>query len=162
MAERARLTPPSHTPTRSVGEVISASVRLSTVSVADRRLEASTYLTDGYGIAQALLAKPSCVRLSSMASISKPNRIKGIQVSEKHGTPFLAATQVFDTRPIPRKWLALSQTRDADELFVKQGAILVTRSGNVGRTTVAFSRPTTACRCSASYSRSTSPGSSCS
>lgn len=138
MAERARLTPPLFTSTPHVGEVVSASVRVSTVNVADRRLEASTYLTDGYGIARALHAKPSCLPLSNVAKISKPNRIKGIQVSEEHGTPFLAATQVFDTRPVPRKWLALSRTRDASELFVKQGAILVTRSGNVGRTTVAF------------------------
>lgn len=63
--------------------------------------------------------------------------LKGTLVSREYGTPFLAATQVFDLRPVPRKFLSLDQIRDREALFVDVGDILVTRSGNVGRSTLA-------------------------
>src|SRR5690606_22912748 len=40
-------------------------------------------------------------------------------------------------RPIPRKWLALSRTADAERRFVSPGTILMTVSGSVGRSTLA-------------------------
>ena len=54
------------------------------------------------------------------------------------GTPFLAAGQVFEARPRPRKWLSLAKTPQAAERFVKAGTILVSCSGNVGRVTIAY------------------------
>mgnify|MGYP002085141810 CR=1 FL=1 len=53
------------------------------------------------------------------------------------GTPFLSATQVFDIRPIPRKFLAHEKMETAKDCFVDDGTILVTRSGSVGRSTLA-------------------------
>lgn len=138
MAERARLTPPQPVSAVSVGEVTSASVRIAAVVQGDRRLEASSYLTDGYGIASALRASGRCDVLSRLARTWQPNRLKGVQVTANHGTPFLAATQVFDIRPIARKWLALERTQGAAERFVATGTILVTCSGTVGRATLAF------------------------
>lgn len=38
-------------------------------------------------------------RLSEMARSWQLSRLKGIQVNRTYGTPFLAATQVFDVRP---------------------------------------------------------------
>jgi hypothetical protein len=67
-----------------------------------------------------------------------PGRLKGIQVSRDFGTPFLTATQVYDVRPVPRKWLALERTADAVNRFVSSGMILVTCSGSVGRPTLAY------------------------
>jgi hypothetical protein len=104
----------------------------------DRRLEAETYVSSGYGIRLALEArKTGWTRMSHLARVWQPSRLKGIQVSPEFGTPFLAATQVFDLRPVPRKWLSLDQIKDANTLFVESGKILVTRSGNVGRATLA-------------------------
>lgn len=60
-------------------------------------------------------------------------------MSSDFGTPFLAATQVYDVRPIPRKWLSLDRTEDASNRFVHSGMILVTCSGSVGRPTLAYS-----------------------
>ncbi|MHC1481732.1 restriction endonuclease subunit S domain-containing protein [Frateuria aurantia] len=77
-------------------------------------------------------------RLDALARIWQPSRLKGIQVSREYGSPFLAATQVFDVRPTPRKYLALEKTRDSDQLFVESGQILVTRSGTVGRSILAY------------------------
>jgi hypothetical protein len=77
-------------------------------------------------------------RLGTLAKVWQPSRLKGIQVSRSFGTPFLAATQIFDLRPTPRKWLSLDRTDDAENRFVKPGMILVTCSGNVGRATLAY------------------------
>ena len=55
-----------------------------------------------------------------MANVWQPSRLKGIQVGPDFGTPFLAATQVFDIRPVPRKWLAIDQIDDAASLFTLQ------------------------------------------
>lgn len=101
-------------------------------------MEADTYVSSGYGIRLALEArKTGWVCMGKVARVWQPSRLKGIQVSPEFGTPFLAATQVFDLRPVPRKWLSLDQIKGANTLFVESGKILVTRSGNVGRATLA-------------------------
>lgn len=104
----------------------------------DRRMEAENYLAGGYGVRLAMeTRKTGWTRLADMAHVWQPSRLKGIQVSPEFGTPFLAATQVFDLRPVPRKFLSVDRIPDADALFVKNGQILVTRSGSVGRATLA-------------------------
>ncbi|HEU5013687.1 MAG TPA: hypothetical protein VFT66_14270 [Roseiflexaceae bacterium] len=75
---------------------------------------------------------------SDFARVWQPLRLKGILVGTDEGTPFLAATQVFDIRPVARKWLALERTSAATERFVHPGQILVTCSGAVGRATLAY------------------------
>lgn len=107
--------------------------------VGDRRMEAGTYLAAGFGIRNLIEAhRKGWVRIGNLARIWMPGRLKGIQVARGVGTPFLAATQVFDLRPRPRKWLALERTADAANRFVTSGTILVTCSGTVGRTTMAY------------------------
>lgn len=138
MANYAGVTLAASASPAYVGGVTSASVTVSAINVGDRRLEASSYLTDGYGIAQSLRATAVCLPLAQLARTWQPNRLKGIQVDEGFGTPFVAATQVFDVKPIPRKWLALARTHGAKERFVTDGTILLTCSGSVGRATLAF------------------------
>jgi len=105
----------------------------------DRRMEAEIYLSSGYGIRLAIEAKAKgWSALGSLASVWQPSRLKGIQVDASFGTPFLAATQAFDVRPVSRKWLSLDQTPDSAGRFVKQGTILLTCSGAVGRATLAY------------------------
>jgi len=82
--------------------------------------------------------KGGWARLETFARIRQPSRLKGVLVNRGNGTPFLAATQVFDLRPTPRKWLSLDHTADAQGRFAAPGAILVTRSGTVGRATLAY------------------------
>jgi hypothetical protein len=102
-------------------------------------MEAESYLSAGFGILTAIKAKPSgWTPFGLLAKVWTPGRLKGIQVGADVGTPFLAATQVFDVRPIPRKWLALERTADAASRFAHEGLILVTCSGAVGRPTVAY------------------------
>ena len=104
----------------------------------DRRMEAETYLSSGYGLRLALQERPNgWVPLSQLAKVWQPLRLKGALVPERVGTPFLAATQVFDVRPVPRKWLAIEKTSNASNRFLNPGTIVVTCSGAVGRATLA-------------------------
>jgi type I restriction enzyme S subunit len=104
----------------------------------DRRMEAENYLSTGYGLRLAIEERAvGWKRFGQMARVWQPSRLKGIQVGPEFGTPFLAATQVFDIRPVPRKWLALARTENAKARFVASGTILVTCSGAVGRSTIA-------------------------
>jgi hypothetical protein len=122
---------PWHTP-------LVGSVRVSLLKNAQRRMEAESYLTDGYGVRLAIEAKPTgWVRFSELASATAPPRIKQILVSPEHGVPYLNTSQVFDSRPKARKWLAMGKTTKAQERLVKEGTILVMASATVGRAIVA-------------------------
>ncbi len=116
-----------------------ATVSLSELDAGPRRLDAEVYLSEGY-TARAALERSglSLSPLSELASIWQPGRLKGIQVSRDDGMPYLAATQIFDIWPTPRKWLAPGKTRNLSQLLVEPGCILVTRSGTVGNPIIAY------------------------
>src|SRR5690554_339193 len=111
MAIRARLSAPREETTvwpwhHAKWTAISASVLWS----GDRRMEAENYLSGGYGIRLAMDArKIGRGQLGDLVRVWQPSRLKGIIVSKEYGTPFLAATQVFDLRPVPRKFLSLDR-----------------------------------------------------
>lgn len=114
------------------------SLPASLLTSGDRRMEAEGYLAGGYGVRVKMEARKSgWTRLGRVATVWQPSRLKGIQVFPEFGTPFLAATQVFDLRPVPRKFLSLERTSNAAGRYVHNGQILVTCSGNVGRATLA-------------------------
>lgn len=101
-------------------------------------MEAETYLTQGYGIRLALEAKAGgWSRFSAIASAAAPPRIKQVLVAKEFGTPYLNTSQVFDTRPRARKWLAMGKTAKAQSRLVQQGTILLMASATVGRAIVA-------------------------
>ena len=100
-------------------------------------MEAENYLAGGYGLRLSIAAHQTGWRaLREIAQTWQPKRLKGILVDPKFGVPFLAATQVFDVRPTPRKWLSLDRTESAATRFVPSGTVLVTCSGSVGRATL--------------------------
>ena len=141
MALRARLAAPPPAPRTewNYHSLASTSVPASILFAGERRMEAETYLSTGFGIRVAIESKAAgWTRFGELARVWMPGRLKGIQVSRDFGTPFLTATQVYDVRPIPRKWLALERTADAVNRFVSAGMILVTCSGSVGRPTLAY------------------------
>jgi hypothetical protein len=142
MALRARLVapPPEASKLWPWHTLECGSISASILFAGDRRMEAETYLSSGFGIRAAIESKSEgWTTFDHLATIWMPGRLKGIQVDRDFGTPFLAATQVFDARPFPRKWLALERTADSTNRFVRQGMILVTCSGSVGRPTLAQS-----------------------
>jgi len=141
MVSRARLTAPPPEP-RQVWpwhSVTSASISVRQLTLGDRRMEAETYLSRGHSLREAIKSpSKGWKHFGDVADVTQPNRLKSILVAPGHGTPFLAATQVFDVRPVPRKFLALGKVEGAEGRFVKDGTILVTRSGSVGRAILAY------------------------
>ena len=140
MVVRARLVAPPPKPKQiwPCHVLKHASVRANQLLAGDRRMEAETYLSRGFSLREAIEARPTGWKpFGDLARVEQPGRLKGILVSQEYGTPFLAATQVFDIRPIPRKFLALDKMETAKDCFVDDGTILVTRSGSVGRSTLA-------------------------
>lgn len=108
-------------------------ISASTTTRGQRRLDAESFLSKGFNIRERFLLRSDATTLGTAAQIWQPNRLKGIQVSEEYGTPFLSAGQVFEYRPRARKWLAAERTPQANSRLVKHGTILVSCSGSVGR-----------------------------
>ena len=129
--------------TKDVQEGLAAghvSVSVRSIAGGDRRLDAEVYLSPGFLCRHEIVrAFPDARPLGNFAQIWQPNRLKGIQVGEGHGAPFLAATQVFDIWPRPRKWLAQGKTPDLVNRFVGPGWILITCSGTVGDCIITYS-----------------------
>ena len=139
MAVRARLTAPREARRDWPWHTVEfASLPAALLFDGERRMEAAGLLASGFRTRVAIESKRSgWARLEEIARAWQPPRLRGIQVNPKFGTPFFTASQVFDLSSIPRKWLSLEQTDHAQELFVVPGTMLVTRSGTVGRTTLA-------------------------
>jgi type I restriction enzyme, S subunit len=60
-------------------------------------------------------------------------RFKRNYVTSAYGTPFLSGKSIVQIRPTDLKHLSNSETEDLDDMLVKRGWILVTRSGTIGR-----------------------------
>jgi len=119
-------------------DVLWAPVSSKLLSRGDRRLEASTFLTDGFGLRQGLEALPSTVPMSELVEAWMPGRLKGYPVDEGRGLPYLSAGQVFESRPRVRKWLAEAMVADPESLKVNLDWLLLSRSGEVGRLTAVY------------------------
>ena len=114
------------------------SVRLSTVLGGDVRLEASTYLRDGYGFVRLANQCDNHKRLGDLADIWQPSRLTGYTVPEGKGLPFFTAGQVFEDFPRVRKWLAAPFVPQAESRYVKQDWLLLSCSGVVGNVTAVY------------------------
>ena len=120
------------------GGLLAKSVRLSTVLGGDVRLEASTYLREGYGFVRLANQCGNHVRLGDLADIWQPNRLTGYTVPEGKGLPFFTAGQVFEDFPRVRKWLAKPFVPQAELRYVKQNWLLLSCSGMVGNVTAVY------------------------
>lgn len=113
-------------------------VRLSAVLGGDIRLEASTYLRDGYGFVRLAEQAKNHVALGDLAEIWQPSRLTGYTVPEGKGLPFFTAGQVFEDFPRVRKWLAKPFVPQAEERYVNTSWLLLSCSGVVGRVTAVY------------------------
>ncbi|MET7135873.1 hypothetical protein MT994_17370 [Cellulosimicrobium sp. MI9406] len=114
-------------------------VAVSLFSSGDRRLEAHTYLADGYGLRKRIETKDGIsVPLSTLARVWQPSRLKGYVVPAGKGLPFLSAGQVFEARPRVRKWIATAMVRDAVLRQVEKEWLLLSCSGEVGKLTAVY------------------------
>lgn len=118
--------------------VLWAPVRAGLLTKRARRLEASTYLTEGFGLRQSLEVLPSTVSVSHLAAICQPSRLKGYPVDPEKGLPFLSAGQVFEANPRVRKWLATAMVPAVESRYVDLDWLLLSCSGEVGRVTAVY------------------------
>lgn len=115
------------------------SVPLSVTYSGQRRLEARTYLTDGYGLRRLIEDGASRhVPLSQLAAVWQPSRLKGYVVAPRNGLPFLSAGQSFEAQPRVRKWIAAPMVPDAADRYVDDTMMLLSCSGEVGRVTAVY------------------------
>ena len=82
--------------------------------------------------AYGLLEEMKTVRLGEVADVFMPPRFRRIYVEPEHGVPFLQGSHVIQFRAAGLKYLS-SEHEHLDEVTVREGWLLVTRSGTVGR-----------------------------
>ena len=82
-----------------------------------------------------LLDEMKAVRLGEVADVFMPTRFKRVYVEPEQGLPFLQGSHVVHFQAADLKHLSRKHRR-IDELTVKAGWLLVTRSGTVGRVTM--------------------------
>ena len=114
------------------------SVRLSTVLGGDVRLEASTYLRDGYGFVRLANQCDNQKRLGDLADIWQPSRLTGYEMPAGKGLPFLTAGQFFEDFPRVRKWLAKPFVPQVEKRYVDQSWLMLTRSGVIGNVSAVY------------------------
>lgn len=114
------------------------SVRLSTVLGGDVRLEASTYLRDGYGFVRLANQCDNHKRLGDLADIWQPSRLTGYEMPAGKGLPFLTAGQFFEDFPRVRKWLSKPFVTQVEKRYVDQSWLMLTRSGVIGNVSAVY------------------------
>ncbi|RYF31164.1 MAG: hypothetical protein EOO23_03380 [Comamonadaceae bacterium] len=119
-------------------DLLWAPVSSRVLAYGDRRLEASAFLRDGFGLRQGLEAIGSTVPFAELSNVWMPGRLKGYTVDEGRGLPYLSAGQVFESKPRVRKWLAKAMVKSPDTLRVDPHWLLLSRSGEVGRLTAVY------------------------
>ena len=115
-----------------------ASLPIRLMLASERRLDGESYLTDGFQYRYRIESMPHTRIVRELARVWQPSRLKGVKVRSVAGLPFLAATQAFDIRPVPRKWLSKTHISKLDSRYVSRGTILVTCSGNIGDAIVSY------------------------
>lgn len=117
-----------------------SSVSLSEITEQDWRLEARYFSIEGKHARELLdKCKWTSVALWSDSGFVKqaqyPGRFKRIYV-EKGGIPFLIPSQINEINPRPTKFISEKSEMDINDLRVKKGNILLTRSGTTGNVTL--------------------------
>ena len=84
--------------------------------------------------------KKSSFDVRTLGSVTQhifiPPRFKRIYVDKKHGVPFLQGTHVVHFQPADLKYLSRTAQPNLHKWIIKQGWILVTCSGTIGRVTI--------------------------
>lgn len=119
-------------------KVTARPVSVSAILGGDIRLEASTYLRDGYGLARLARQASNSVELGELAEIWQPSRLAGYEMPAGKGLPFMTAGQVFEDFPRIRKWLAKPFVPQERSRYVDSNWLLLSCSGVVGKVTAVY------------------------
>ena len=86
---------------------------------ADERLDASGWTLERLG--------------DVTTNIFIPPRFKRVYVDGQHGLPFLQGTHLPQFKPVDVRYLSTTAHTNLDHLLIREGWVLVTRSGTIGR-----------------------------
>ncbi|EPB2021943.1 restriction endonuclease subunit S [Escherichia coli] len=99
------------------------------------RLEAGVYATDAEKAKQAIFnCKFGTVELKELAVVNYYTRFKRVFVA-KSAYPVYQPSQIKEIRPLPAAYVSDKTNKDIEQLRVRKGQILMTRSGTVGKVT---------------------------
>lgn len=102
------------------------------------RLDASFY---NPRVAHAIeTLRRSGVPLKTLGEVTKaisiPPRFGRVYVQKEHGIPFLQGSHIVQFQSADLKYISRSVHKDMEKWLIREGWILVTRSGTVGRVTI--------------------------
>lgn len=128
-----------HLASRSVG------VRLSEVTNAGLRLEASAYALEARQAVAELHACPHPLKaLLGKTGICQEahngTRFHRVYVDEANGVPFLSSSDIIGLRPERGKHLSRKHTPKLNQLTIQPWMVLVSRSGTIGNVSLASPR----------------------
>lgn len=98
------------------------------------RMEAIFYGSDGYQALEALRGShlETCA-LHELASVVWPGVFSRRFVPDlERGVPFLSTSAMMEAKPKAKQFLSIKNTRNLSAYLVREGTILVSRSGTVG------------------------------
>jgi len=103
------------------------------------RLEGSFYGSDGYRATRALFrSRFELPFIGDHAEVFNPPIFKRVYVDdETHGVPYLTGSGLLEARPAKEVFLSRTLTDCLEELAIREGMILVSDSGTIGRTVLA-------------------------
>lgn len=112
-------------------------VSLGDVLARDRRLEASVFDVAAKQLRTAILNGPyPCRPLLGPDGLVEqahyPDRFKRIYCDERRGIPFFLPSQMADIYPRAEKFISPLTHCNMDELRLRQGTLLLSRSGTIG------------------------------
>jgi len=98
------------------------------------RLEGSFYGSDGYRAARSIFRSHfDLVDLGTRARVLWFGPFPRIYVDDpEQGVPFLSSSEMMEARLSPERYVSSLLSRNLDSLLVREGTILISRSGTVG------------------------------
>ncbi len=115
-------------------ELNARTIKSNNGSGSDYRLDAHFYNLTAQRAVVNIRKGPSVIRtIKEVASVFMGPRFKRNYVESDHGIPFLSGKNIVQLRP-ELKYLSNIDMAEMQDLIIKQGWSLITRSGTIGRT----------------------------
>ncbi len=126
---------------------VEAETAVPTASIPSQRLlQGEMRLDAGYFNSTTALAlealESSYLNPKKLADVTEsifiPPRFKRVYVEKEHGVPFLQGSHIVHFEPADLKYLSRAAHKRLERWIIKEGWILVTCSGTIGRVTIAL------------------------
>jgi len=105
----------------------------------NQRLDATYYDIEVRKLQNKILESDNS-RLGDVADVFLPTRFKRIYVEKEYGVSFLQGSDISLIKPRLLKYISRKVTKSLESWIIKEGWVLITRSGTVGRTSLVPSR----------------------